>query len=221
MADMRRNSPEPPPGMPRIEHKPGMANEMLQELGPLLAEEGIDVDDIEVDDMDTLQRAFDRAVERRNLELFTPIGPAREVAVTTLRQIVEAILAGDSVRAGRVLDYPQPEAPDDSVPTVAACTGTALGLLDEHLGGHTADAPAGLAGQATLPPGHWTGKRAATDILALAGKGRAFRSLDALTARQGGAHVLAGSVLALAAVTQAWAQRTNTPHADLIQTTIR
>ncbi|MBX6748219.1 MAG: hypothetical protein IRY85_00870, partial [Micromonosporaceae bacterium] len=47
MAQMRRRDPEPPPGPPRIEFKPGMANEMLRELAPLLAEEGIDINNIE------------------------------------------------------------------------------------------------------------------------------------------------------------------------------
>ena len=47
MAQMRRRDPEPPPGPPRIEFKPGIANEMLHELAPLLAEEGIDVDNID------------------------------------------------------------------------------------------------------------------------------------------------------------------------------
>ncbi|MDM4722873.1 hypothetical protein QTQ03_25935 [Micromonospora sp. WMMA1363] len=62
MAPIRRRAPEPPPGPPRIEFKPGMANEMLRELAPLLAEEGIDVDNIP--DMQTLRRAMNRAVER-------------------------------------------------------------------------------------------------------------------------------------------------------------
>jgi hypothetical protein len=44
MADMRRRSPEPPPGPPQIQFTPGLANETLRELAPLLAEEGIDVD---------------------------------------------------------------------------------------------------------------------------------------------------------------------------------
>ena len=57
-----------------------------------------------------------------------------------------------------------------------------------------------------LPAGHWTGERAATDILTLARKGRAFASLDSLIARQGGQHVLYGSALALAAALQAWAR---------------
>jgi hypothetical protein len=46
--------------MPTVEHKPGLAAEMLRELAPLLAEEGIDVDNIDnidVPDLDTLQAA--------------------------------------------------------------------------------------------------------------------------------------------------------------------
>jgi len=90
VAQMRRPDPEPPPGPPRIELKPGMANEMLRELAPLLAEEGIDLDDMAVADVETLQRALNRAVERHNLALFTPVGDTRELAVAALRLIVEA-----------------------------------------------------------------------------------------------------------------------------------
>ncbi|MGE3257865.1 MAG: hypothetical protein AB7J25_29995 [Pseudonocardia sp.] len=58
---------------------------MLRELAPLLAEEGIHRDergefsDLDVPDLQTLQRALDRAVERQNLALFTPTGHAREL----------------------------------------------------------------------------------------------------------------------------------------------
>ena len=58
--------------------------------------------------------------------------------------------------------------------TVSSCIGAALGLLDEWLSGHHPQAPAG----------HWTGERAATDILVLARKRRAFRSLDTLLIKQ-------------------------------------
>jgi hypothetical protein len=36
--------------------KPGTASELLRELAPLLAEEGIDVDHIDVPDLDTCSR---------------------------------------------------------------------------------------------------------------------------------------------------------------------
>jgi len=145
MADMRRRSPEPPPGPPQIQLQPGMAQELLRELAPLLAEEGIDVDNIDVPDVQTLQRALNRAMERHNMSLFTPVGRARELAAATLRLAVEAIADSDTPLAATVLDQAQPESPDGSAPTVAACTGLALGLLDQWLTRHDTDALAGLA----------------------------------------------------------------------------
>lgn len=228
MVDMRRRGPEPPWGGPEIEFKPGMAREMLRELAPLLAEEGIHLDengelsDVDVPDLPTLQRVLDRAVERQNLALFTPTGTARELAAAALRRVTEAIAAGDTARAAVVLeDDVVPESPDDTVATVAGCTGVALGLLDEWLSGREPAAPARLAAHTRLPAGHWTGEGAATDVLALAAKGRAFRSLHTLTVRQGGYHLLYGSALALAAATLAWAQQTGTELAGLTTTMIR
>ena len=62
----------------------------------------------------------------------------------------------------------QPIASRDSV---AGCIGLALGLIDHWLAGHDTSAPPGLAGLTRLPAGHWTGERAARDILTLARKG--------------------------------------------------
>jgi hypothetical protein len=221
MADLRRGDPELPPGLPEIQFKPGLANELMQELAPLLAEEGIDVTNIDVPDLDTLQQAMNRAVERRNMALFTPVGPPRQIAAVTLRLVVEAILDGDSALAGTILEHVQPESPDDAVATVASCIGIALGLLDEWLSGQDSKAPANLAHQTALPEGHWTGERAATDILVLSRKGRAFRSLHTLITRQGSPQLLAGSALALAAATQAWSRNTDDPRLELIRTIIR
>jgi hypothetical protein len=221
MADMRRRSPEPPPGPPDIQIKPGMAQELLRELAPLLAEEGIDVDNIDVPDLQTLQAAMNRAVERRNMTMFTPAGPARDLAVTTLRLVTEAVADGDTTLAAAILDQAQPESPGNTAPTVAACTGVALGLLDDWLAGPGRDTPPGLGQRVRLPAGHWTGERAATDILVLARKGRAFASLATLIARQGGKHVLYGSALTLAATIKAWAAHTDTPVSELARTAVR
>ena len=201
--------------MPIVEHKPGLANEMLRELAPLLAEEGIDLDNIDVLDLETLQAAMNRAVERRNMELFSPVGEARDYALITLRLVVEAVDEDTTALAAAILDSVPPEAPDGKSATVAGCTGIALGLLDEWLSGHHPNAPADLAQRTTLPGGHWVGERAATDILVLAAKRRAFRSLHTLTVQQGGRHVLYGSALALAAAAHAWSQHTGTPITEL------
>jgi hypothetical protein len=83
VADMRRRSPEPAPGPPEVQMRPGMASELLRELAPLLAEEGIDVDNIDVPDLDALQQAMNRAIERQNMVRFTPVGQARELAAVT------------------------------------------------------------------------------------------------------------------------------------------
>jgi hypothetical protein len=80
--------------------------------------------------------------------------------------------------------------------------------------------PAHLAGRVRLPKGHWLGERAATDILALAGKGQAFHSLGALIARQGGQHVLYGSALALTAAIRTWSNDTGTPLPELSRAAI-
>lgn len=214
MADLRRRDPEPPVGLPRIEHKPGMADEMMRELAPLLAEEGIDLAGDNVPDLETLQAALNRAVERRNLELFSPVGATREIAVSALHRIVEAILAGDSATAGQLLGQVQPESPDNTVATVSSCIGIALGLLDDTLS--TTNAPI-----VTLPVGHWNGERAAIDILSLARKGKSFRSLDKLLIRQGGPQVLNGSALALAAAVVAIARANNTGPHETAQALIR
>jgi hypothetical protein len=221
MADMRRPGPEPPPARPQFQFSPGMTDELLHELAPLLAEEGIDVTNIDVPDLATLQPALNRAVERHNMTRFTPVGQARERAVGTLRLAAETINDGDSVLAAAILDQAEPESPDGSAATVAGCIGAALGLLDQWLSGHDPGVPADLAKYVRLPAGHWIGERAATDIVALAGKGRAFDSLNTLIGRQGGQHVFYGAALALAATMKTWSERTGTSVRDLTRTAIR
>jgi hypothetical protein len=220
MADLRRRSPEPPPGAPQIQFTPGLAKQTLRELAPLLAQEGIDVDNIDVPDLDTLQQALNRAVERHNMTRFTPVGQTRELAAITLRTVIEAIAEGNTTRAAAILDQVAPESPDNTAATVAGCIGTALGLLDDWLTNNNPRAPKDLGQRVHLPAGHWLGERAAIDIVVLARKGRAFRSLDTLITRQGGQHVLYGSALALAATVQTWSADTGTPLTDLTRTAV-
>lgn len=221
MVDMRRRTPESPVGPLDIQLKPGLAEETLRELGPLLAEEGIDVDHIDVPDLDTLQRALNRAVERHNMARFTPVAGARELAATTLRLVIDAMRQDNTTLAAQLLDQVPPESPDNSTATVASCIGVALGLLDDWLSGYDHHAPARLADRVQMPAGHWHGKRAATDILVLARKQRAFRSLGTLITRQGGQHVLYGSALALTATIQTWSADTDTPVAELTRAAVR
>ena len=141
--------------------------------------------------------------------------PTRELVITVLRLVIEAIAEGNTTLAAAILDQVQPESPDNTAATVAGCIGTALGLLDDWLTGSDQRAPKNLSQRVQLPAGHWLGERAATDILVLARKGRAFRSLDTLITRQGGKQVLYGSALTLAATIQTWSADTGTPVTDL------
>jgi hypothetical protein len=161
---------------------------------------------------------LDRAVERHNLALFNLAGKARELAAT-MRLAAETIADVDSSLASAVLSQAEPESPDNSA--VAGCIGVALGLLDDWLSGHHRQAPARLCEHARPPRGHWTDERAAADILHLAGKGRPFRSLNALMTRQGGKHMPYGSALALAAAITAWSRQASTPVAAVARTAIR
>ena len=145
MADMRRRGPEPPPGPPQIQLKPGMAQGLLRELAPLLAEEGIDVDDIDVPDTETLQRALNRAMERHNMSLFTPVGQARELAAVTLRLAAEAIADGDTRLAEfqHCLDLAVPHAHDAFVAVNGneyPIAPTSLSGSNQRLGGRYPDA---------------------------------------------------------------------------------
>lgn len=219
MADMRRNAPESALGLPRIQMKPGMADELMRELAPLLAEDGVDIND--VTDMDALNRALSKAVERRNRELFTPVGARRDQAIALLMLVVAAIADDDTKRAGILLERAQPESPDGSVPEVSSCIGLALGLLDSWLTGRDAGAPVTLAQVIRLPAGHWFGKRAAVNVLALARKGRAFQSLGSLITGQGGPQLLAGSCLALAAAVLVWSRTEGTTVGELLPVVIR
>lgn len=219
MPDIRRNSPEQPPRRPEIRRKPGMADEMLRELAPLLAEDGVDIND--VSDIDALNRAMQRAVERRNMELFTPVGPRRDQAVSLLRLVVQAIVEDETERAGSLLDEAQPESPDNSVAEVSSCIGLALGLLDDWLSGQHAAVPSNFAALVRLPAGHWFGERAAVNVLGLARKGRAFESIGALITGQGSRQLLAGSALAVAAAVLTWSRANDTPVAALLPTIIR
>lgn len=125
-----------------------------------------------------------------------------------------------TTQAAAILDQIQPDSPDNTAATVAGCIGTALGLLDDWLTSGNPQIPSNLGQRVHLPAAHWLGQRAATDILVLARKGRAFRSLDTLITLQGGKHVLYGSVLALAATIQTWSAHTGTPITDLTRTAV-
>ena len=182
-----------------IVHTPGMAAQLLGELAPLLAEDGIDLDNLEDTELETLNAALARATERRNMELSTPVGVQHDRAVTVLRLLSEALEGGDRAVARIVLDGIPPESDDDR-PTVAQVIGVAAGVLDAV---HGASAFSAGVARARIPEWDAAAQAAARDMLAAAGQAGAFGAIDTLIRRYRGKAVLEGAALAVSATVAA------------------
>ena len=89
------------------------------------------------------------------MELFSPVGPTCVIAVATLRLVVGAVAAGDTVLAGTVLNRVQPEPLDNAVATVGNCIGIAFRLLDGWMSGQDLAVPTRLSQLTRQPAGHW------------------------------------------------------------------
>jgi hypothetical protein len=170
--------------------------------------------------LDILQHALHRAVERHNMTRFTPVGRARELVITELRRMIEAIAEGNTTQAAAIHDQIQPESPDTTPPPSPAASAPPLVCSTTGSPAATRKHPKNLGQRVPLPAGHWLGARAATDILVLARKRRAFRSLDTLITEQGEQHLPYGRALALAATIQTWSAHTGTPVTDLTHTAV-
>lgn len=216
---LRVEGQESGPGPLRVSHRPGMADELLTGLAPLLAEDGIDLHN--PPDPDVFRAALARAVERRNMELFTPIAARREVAAAALSGVVAAIAAGRDQEAAARLERIVPESSTGREAEVSAVMGLGLGLLDEWLTDPSSRATAGLTRTARLPDGQWFGARAGIEVLALATRGRASGSIGALITGQGSHETLAGTALAITAVLTAWAKQSGQPVEHLARQQIR
>lgn len=189
-------------GAAGIEHKPGLSDQLLHEMAPLLAEDGIDISDPSTYDMDTLNAALGRAVERTNMERFTPHGKARTAALAVLLATSEELDQGRMQHAEALIFAVQPEPREADEPSVAHVIGVALGCLDTWL---SDPALAGSVAGIRVPKWNSRARAAATDVIALARKHRAFDSIDALHRKHSGAEILEGSVLAVVGTIHAWA----------------
>ncbi|WP_369045185.1 hypothetical protein [Sinomonas sp. P10A9] len=194
-----------------IVHTPGMAARMMDELAPLLADEGIDLNDRDGDnDLGAVNEALARATERHNLTLFTPVGARRAGALAVLRLFAESFCEGDEDRAAAVLAGVESE-PAGDAPAISHLVGVSLGLLDSW---HTDPELRAALTATRVPRWNRAARAAATDVLALARKGRAFASLGSLH-RHGGLALFEGSVLLVAASLSARAASEKTSVRDV------
>lgn len=111
-----------------IVHRPGQAEQMLEQLMPLLLAEGVDFDDPYLD-LDKANEALGLAVERHNLELSTPVGQDRELALAVLSEFTRVFSLEGAEAAQQFLTL-VPSDPLPGLPTVAQVIGVSLGLLD-------------------------------------------------------------------------------------------
>lgn len=168
---------------------------MLDQIAPLLADEGIDLDDLDAMDPDAANAALARATERHNLMLFTPVGAHRSMALSVLQLFTTAIADDDLALAQAILGG-VPVEETDTMPAISHVIGAALGLLDTR---HTDPALASARQRMRVPA--WPSKEAVAasrDIVPLSNKGRAFDSLDSLIVRHGGERVMTGAALVVA-----------------------
>ncbi|NMN98636.1 hypothetical protein [Antrihabitans stalactiti] len=165
------------------------AHDLLREIAPILAERGIDVDE----SAPTSQRPVSRAAPRHNENIVLLRGSAREQAAAVLRSMVDAVANADTTLAADDLAGLAAYSLDDRTPSTYSCIAIALALLDQWL--DSADLPT----RAVIPATLTLCAQATTDIVALAGRGRALRSRDSLISRHGSRGVLWACALALEA----------------------
>jgi hypothetical protein len=190
-----------------VVHRPGTADRLMRDIAPLLAAEGIDLHNLgEGTDLREVNEALARATELHNMMLFTPVGAQRSGALAVLRAVAEALAGGDEDGAAALLAAVESE-PTGTEPAISHVIGVSLGLLDAW---HTDPALHDPLRATRVPRWNRAARAAATDVLALARKGRAFASLASLH-RHGGLALFEGSALAVAASLSARAASENAP----------
>ena len=185
-----------------IGHRPGMAAAHMEQIAPLLADEGIDLDSFSGSAAE-LDAALARASERYNLALLTPTGVHLQGSIAVLRVFVQARAEGDLDRAQRILVSIKPDE-TDTRPAISHVTGVGVGRLDDW--GRAKDTKRIVA---TVKPQPWNAAagRVARKLLELAARGRAFAGLGDLINRFGGLAVYEGTAVAVAAVVRAFSLR--------------
>src|SRR5699024_10593241 len=74
----------------RMQRDPEIIDEILEQLKPLLAADGIDTQNLPNVDPNELHAAMTRAIDRPQMEAHTPVGDARALTVATVRHLPEA-----------------------------------------------------------------------------------------------------------------------------------
>lgn len=196
-----------------IAHRPGMADELLEEIGPLLAADGFDMGNPDQEmDFDDLNAAMGRAVERRNMELVTPVGDARTRTVNMLREFVMAY--GNSQLEDTIFNRLRPD-PTKRHPSFSHLIGVASETLDAWYTDPALRTALTRITFADVPP---EVQPVVTHLVALARKGRTFSSIERLLFKHNGAIVAMAGAYAVAATLIAVAKHQQQPMQSVLDT---
>ena len=173
----------------------------------MLPERGVDLDDLELCDLQTLQEALNRAAERINLAHFTPVGEARSLAASRLREAIDAFAAGENEVARRVLTRlpaearegtSRPSAHASASDSVFSTTGfRRLAFDDPRRAGPSRPRPRSPICPHRRRTGRCSDRHARTPW-------RRIGDLGCLVSEYGDETLLLGCVMALSAVAGAW-----------------
>lgn len=184
---------------------PGMADELLDELRPYLLEDGVDLRTASFDDLDVLNSALGRAVERRNATLFHPNAAQRSYALTVFRLVTEALHERQRELAQAIVWGIAPEPEGDEHASVAHVIAVGLELIDAWVAD---DATRDSVFALRLAPWSKGAHAAVNGILEAADDGeRATAQVGRLIATHGGLALLEGVAIAVSGVVHADARR--------------
>ncbi|CAM5531629.1 hypothetical protein LSHI6S_00030 [Leifsonia shinshuensis] len=188
---------------------PGLADDLLQQLAPLLAESGIDLT-TGSHTIEEVNAALAAATERHNLILTTPVGKSLTATFETIAIAVDQISYGD---IDAFIEEASSLHPDEE-PTPAQVIGVCLGRLDDW---YTNPETSEKLAEIDLSKWQAEDRQTVAAILELARQGRAFASYrELLLEHGGGERVLLTSLVAVAQSLFAWCEHDGVELDDLV-----
>lgn len=160
----------------RMQRDPEIIDEVLEQLKPLLAADGIDTQNLPNVDPNELHAAMTRAIERHQMEAHTPVGDARALTVATVRDLSEALHYHKPAQAEQLWQSLKLE-PTPNLPSSSHVMGLTLETLDSI---YTDTKLRTALGIVRLPELSDATRAAAQDIQRSAMQGRAFNSRDVM-----------------------------------------
>ena len=201
-------------GERRVVQVPGMADELLAELAPYLLEDGIDLRTTSSDDLESLNLALGRAVERRNAALFDPTPDQRSYALTVLRLVTEALHDRQRELAQAIIWGVKPEPESNDHASVAHVIAVGLDLIDAWVAD---DATRDSVFALRLAPWSKEAHAAVNGILEAADDSEGASALvGQLIAVHGGLALLEGVAIAVSGTIHADARRCKRSLADSV-----